>query len=140
MSIKKFFSKIFSLDNFSFSKIKIKKKVIESIIAFARASHPKEFSAFLQGSIKNKILIIDDLIYQPYRASETATFTRIDPYLSKVFGSVHSHTLHCLEPSQTDLLFFNKKGAIHLIVCYPYTVKDIACYDFRGRKIEFEIA
>jgi len=139
MTTGKFFEKIFGLDKLKFSEVVINRSVIDSIVDLARGSYPNEFIALLQGNVKNKKLIIDGLVYQPYDASRISTIMKMNvPSLSRVVGSVHSHPSKS-GPSSTDLLSFNKRGAIHLIIGYPYSVKDINCYDFEGNKLEFGV-
>jgi proteasome lid subunit RPN8/RPN11 len=53
-------------------------------------------------------------------------------------GTVHSHPTPDYRPSKADLALFAKKGIIHLIIRYPYTQGDIACYDNSGNRCEFE--
>ncbi len=130
----------FFFGNKKVQHILIKQEVIGDIIEFAKTNHPKEFIAFLGGEIKNNNLLITHLIYQQYYPSTRSVFTRINlPITSQAFGSVHSHPSPNNEPSREDLLFFGKNGWIHLIIKYPYRVEDIAAYDYKGNKIDFEI-
>ena len=140
MAFKKFLERLFSLDKLEFSRIIIKKEVIENIGEFARANYPNEFIAFLEGEVKNKVLFVYGLIYQPFGKSTRSAFTSMNmPALSHHVGSVHSHPAHNSAPSKADLASFNKRGAVHIIISHPYTPEDLQCYDFNGNPVYFEI-
>jgi proteasome lid subunit RPN8/RPN11 len=138
MGIGKLFEKMFGLSKFEFSKIKIKKDVVESMIGFAKTNYPKEFIALLQGQVKDGSLIIDSLVYQPFNKSRTSASIVMNPNIYKIFGSVHSHPYKS-GPSRTDLAHFNRQGAIHFIISYPYREEDLVCYDRTGNQLEFEV-
>jgi proteasome lid subunit RPN8/RPN11 len=140
MAFGKFLEKLFSLDELKFSKIAIKGEVIENIREFARANYPNEFIAMLEGKVKEDVLFIYGLVYQPFAKSRGAVSASLNaPILSNIVGTVHSHPSHNSKPSRTDLMSFNKRGAVHLIISYPYNSEDIRCYDFNGEAIGFEI-
>jgi proteasome lid subunit RPN8/RPN11 len=132
--------KFFELHKFDFDKIIISKKVISTIIQFAKTSYPNEFIAFLQGKIENKTLKINSLIYQHFQSSQTsAALKAILQPLTNAIGSVHSHPSFSNSPSQEDLRFFNKNPGIHLIICNPFKIENISAYDYKGKKIDFKI-
>ena len=140
MAFKNFLEKLFSLDKLKFSKIAIKKDVVENICNFARANYPNEFISFLEGEVKDDVLSIYGLIYQPFGKSRRSSFASMNmPMLSHHVGSVHSHPSHNSFPSGTDLASFSKRGAVHIIISYPYNPEDIKCYDFNGNPVRFEI-
>ena len=121
-------------------KIKLQKEIISEIIRQAKAHFPKEFISLLQGKIENNILEINNLIYQEYYSSEKSATMNFDlPMVSGVVGSVHSHPSVSNSPSQQDLQFFSKKGYVHIIISYPFKKENMACYDFKGRRIDCEI-
>jgi proteasome lid subunit RPN8/RPN11 len=126
-------------DSGRFSKVWLTPEAIEAILEFARAAHPHEFLAALEGKVKDGVLTITGLLYQPFKANHrSATLDVIDlPMTSGSIGSVHSHPSGSNSPSKDDLAFFRKKGIIHVIVKYPYTANDIACYDSYGEPCEF---
>jgi proteasome lid subunit RPN8/RPN11 len=126
-------------DSTRFSKVWLTPEAIEGILEFARAAHPHEFLAALEGKVKDGTLVITGLLYQPFKANHrSATLDVIDlPMTAGSIGSVHSHPSGSNTPSQDDLNFFRKKGIIHIIVKYPYTAGDIACYDSYGQPCEF---
>lgn len=138
--LKDFITSLFFQDSFTFSKVVICSSVIEDIIDFAKTNYPKEFIALLKGKIKNNVLTVYGLTYQPFHGSRRSSHISMDlPILSGVVGSVHSHPSRNSGPSLTDLRFFNKSGFVHLIISYPYNHRSIKGYDFRGKKIMFYV-
>lgn len=135
----KFFEKLFSLDKFKFSKIKVKKEVIQGMIEFAKANYPNEFMALLEGEVKDDSLIITKIIYQPYRKNRTSASIVMNPNIYHIYGSVHSHPSLVNNPSKTDLMGFNKRGVAHFIINYPYMPRNIVCYDNQGNRIEYDV-
>ncbi|MGB9748562.1 MAG: Mov34/MPN/PAD-1 family protein [Candidatus Woesearchaeota archaeon] len=133
------------LKNFLFgehriNKVFIKEDVIITILDFAKHNHPKEFIAFLGGNVKNNSLEIDRLLYQRFHSSTDSAYFKMEiPISENFFGTVHNHPNNLNLPSSEDLFMFGKYGFIHLIVCYPYSEEDIAAYDFKGERIDFEI-
>lgn len=126
-----------------FSKIRITHEVVEDIRGYAKGAYPKEFVAALEGKVKEDSLIINGLLYQPFRASETSALPDAMipmPMTSGSVGSVHSHPNKSNRPSGPDLHFFSKKGIVHLIIKHPFRPEDIACYNSFGERCEFEIA
>jgi proteasome lid subunit RPN8/RPN11 len=121
-----------------FSRVQLAPGIIEDIQDFAWASHPHEFLASLEGKVKDGTLTITGLLYQPFKATHrSATLDVIDlPMTSGAIGSVHSHPSGSNSPSRDDLMFFRKKGIVHIIVRYPYTAADMACYDSSGQPCE----
>ncbi|MFH1211253.1 MAG: Mov34/MPN/PAD-1 family protein [archaeon] len=138
--LKKAMMKLFSLDLPKFSNIEIQRTVIENIIDFARTNYPKEFSALLSGQVKDKKLVIEGVIYQPYTGTKSSSWMRINvPMPSRIVGSVHSHPSSSVRPSDADLQFFRKNGVVNLIIGYPYRPNNIACYDYDGNRQPFYI-
>lgn len=139
-SFKDFLIKFFELDKFDYKNIIIKKSVVENISKFAKKSYPSEFIAFLKGEKINENLVINSLIYQEFESSKSSAFTKMNlPILSGAVGTVHSHPSYSNFPSKTDLRFFNKNFGIHLIISYPFSIKDIKAYDPKGNRILLNI-
>lgn len=138
--LKDFITSLFSQPSFTFSKVVIRRSVIENIIDFAKANYPKEFVALLKGKVKNNVLTVYGLTYQPFHGSRRSSHISMDlPIMSGVVGSVHSHPSRDSGPSLTDLRFFNKSGFVHLIINYPYNPKSIRCYDSKGEVLTFVV-
>lgn len=139
--IKDFFDprSIFELERFRFSKLVLERGLLEDIIDFAKANHPKEFIAFLQGKIEDSTMSVLGLIYQKYYSSTYSAFSRINiPVNMNVIGSVHSHPSSSRNPSNQDLRFFSKFGGLHIIIAYPYNKDTISIYDNSGNEIRHD--
>lgn len=141
MSFANALKKAFGLEEKRVDSVVLEREVVESIIGLATDTYPKEFIAFLEGKLKDGVLRVSSLFYQPYWASRNSTSSIVNfPIGMRVFGSVHSHPGPSNQPSRADLLFFSRHGAVHLIIKTPYAVSDIAAYDMNGRRISFDVA
>jgi proteasome lid subunit RPN8/RPN11 len=132
---------MFGLEKKKFSEVHIDHELIEEIIDIAKESYPNEFSAMLQGKIKDNILKIDGLIFLPGAASESGAVMEIFmmPMLSDAVGSVHSHPGYSAQPSDADLQFFSKRGYFHIIIAQPYNEESIRTYDSYGDLVNYTI-
>lgn len=118
--------------------MKIRRGAFNFIVEAARAAHPKEFSGLLRAreGVIEEILFLPGTIISERGAAINLGMLGIDP---SVCGSVHSHpTSHPL-PSPDDLRFFDKFGAVHIIIAYPYTEKSWKAYNHRGEEISLEL-
>ncbi|MBN1645500.1 Mov34/MPN/PAD-1 family protein [Candidatus Woesearchaeota archaeon] len=130
----------FLIKDYYFEEVLVLKEVVEAMIDLANEAYPNEYTTFLKGRIKDKTLTFYEMVYQPYHASRTSTRIRIDlPLTSGVLGSVHSHPGFSNRPSMADTRFFSKQGMVHFIICRPYAVQSIACYDKNGRRIDWDL-
>lgn len=100
-------------------------------------TYPDEFFSLLGGDRKR--LLIDELVVVPaiYGRNYTLIKTYLMPFDSRIMGSVHSHPGHSAKPSPGDLNTFERFGNIHLIICQPFNIGDIAAYDRSGNRVEF---
>lgn len=132
---------MFGFGKKKFTEVQIDRELVEEIIDIAKESYPNEFSAMLQGKIKEDILKIDGLIFLPGAASESGAVMDIFmmPMLSDAVGSVHSHPGYSAEPSTADLQFFAKKGYFHIIIAQPYDEDSIRAYDGFGELVDYSI-
>lgn len=132
---------MFGFGKKKFTEVQIDRELVEEIIDIAKESYPNEFSAMLQGKVKDNILKIDGLIFLPGAASESGAVMDIFmmPMLSDAVGSVHSHPGYSADPSTADLQFFAKKGYFHLIIAQPYDEDSIRAYDGYGELVDYTI-
>ncbi len=132
---------MFGLGKKKFTEINIDRELVEEIIDIAKESYPNEFSAMLQGKVKDSILKIDELIFLPGAASESGAVMEIFmmPMLSDAVGSVHSHPGYSAQPSGADLQFFAKRGYFHMIIAQPYNEESIRAYDGYGELVDYSI-
>lgn len=138
--LKQGFEKLFDLDKLRFNKIVISKDVIDECLDYARASHPKEFLAFLDGKIENNTLLLNELLYHQYEATSQSATPIFHFNYTRFYGSIHSHPSSNNKPSTMDLRFFRKLGIVHCIIAYPYTIDSIKFYNHNGEEIMIEIS
>jgi len=124
-----------------FHEILIDQEVVDEIIQIARASHPLEFVAMLEGKIKNGVLKIDGLVFSSGdRSNQGAVInTFMIPITTGTVGSVHSHPGPNATPSTADLRLFAKKGLFHLIIAEPYIKETMIGYNTFGEVTSYKI-
>lgn len=120
-------------------------EVVDDICALARGAYPKEFVAFLQGSIisrhGHRVALVDGLSVIRYVANERSTaFSLSDlPLLHGSVGTVHSHPASDVRPSRADLRLFERFGWCHMIIGTPYSPQSFVCFDMKGRPFQWRI-
>jgi proteasome lid subunit RPN8/RPN11 len=136
----KFLKNLFELDKLEFERIVMKQSVAEEIMHYAKSAYPREFFALLQGEIKDKKLLITNLVYQQYQSSRNSAVYKLDlPLIHDCFGSIHSHPSRSNHPSLADLRSFNKNGVVHFIICYPFGPENLEAYDLDGNPLIYSI-
>ncbi|MCC7569896.1 Mov34/MPN/PAD-1 family protein [Candidatus Micrarchaeota archaeon] len=118
----------------------IKKNIIKSISHIAQQSHPKEFIGLLSGKKEKQDIFIEKLII-PSGGISGKGFASYPIYRSpyNTLGTVHSHPSIPL-PSKADLNLFSTNGIVHIIIGFPYLLKNIKIYSNDGTEIkEFTI-
>lgn len=130
---------LISFLSFFGNMFKIKKDTLEHILLACKNVYPREFLAMLGSTKKDNV--IDEYVMLPGESGDSAAFIYLNtkPMDKGILGSVHSHPSPSNKPSSGDLSSFPKYGRIHLIISYPYTMKDVAMYDSFGKELEFEI-
>ena len=114
--------------------VKIRKELLEYLLALARSAFPNEFAGFL----REKDGILEEVLIAPrqYAGRDSVFF---DPWMlphdDTIKGTVHSHPSPVSQPSMADLRFFSKFGGIHLIIFWPFTMSDVKAYTSRGEEI-----
>jgi proteasome lid subunit RPN8/RPN11 len=118
-------------------KMKIRRNLLEMILAVSEESHPNEMVAMLAG----KGDTAEELILLPFESGLEAAIihTEMLPLGMKIIGTFHSHPSANAAPSTADLEMFSRFGRYHLIVPYPYKEENCKCYDRYGNEIEMEI-
>ncbi|USS41310.1 Mov34/MPN/PAD-1 family protein [Thermococcus aggregans] len=119
-------------------KVKIRKGLLEYLLQLARDFYPNEFGGFLRekDGIFEEVLIIP----RGYFGKESIYFdTWLLPHDENIKGTVHSHPIPSLRPSQADVSFFSKFGGIHIIIAYPFDKKSVKAYNSEGKEVEMEI-
>jgi proteasome lid subunit RPN8/RPN11 len=133
-------SKMLGLDRYDFDKVIIHKPVLENAVDFAKANVSKEFVALLSGSVKNRVLYIEAIIYQHYASDSNSALIRSVFFpLPEAIGSVHSHPGPSGRPSSADLRFFSNNGLFHLIISAPFSLCSFSGYTKSGEPADFYV-
>lgn len=124
------------LENLQSKKVKIKRELLDGFLALCREHHPKEFL----GILKMGNHIFTEFILPPgaitSRSSSVFFPTRL-PTNQHYQGTIHSHPSGNLNPSLQDLNNVFKRNSANFIVGFPYTIKNIKCYDKNGSELQF---
>jgi proteasome lid subunit RPN8/RPN11 len=117
---------------------KIDKEALDFVLGACRSSHPKEFAGVLRakGDTISEVLLLPGTLSSGKSAVLSLHMLPID---LTARGTVHSHPVPGANPSSEDLRLFDKFGAVHLIVAYPYNKNSWAAYDHRGNEVRLEV-
>lgn len=116
----------------------IARDALALILEASRSTHPREFAGLLRASGH----AIDEVVLVPGTMSDEDSATmmlHMMPLDMSIVGSVHSHPVPDLRPSEADRDMFGAKGHYNIIVAYPYTVRDWACYSPAGERIPLPV-
>jgi proteasome lid subunit RPN8/RPN11 len=124
-----------------FKKITFETSVIDSLLSYARTSHPNEGILLLRGRISKDEILVKETIIPPL-ATHGKGFSGFPfhmlPLDLSIVGVAHSHPSGVLKPSLEDLNNFY--GRIMVIIAYPYNSKrDIGVFDREGNMIKYSI-
>ncbi len=117
--------------------VRIRRKLVKKIIAYAKDSYPNEFGAALVGK---EVLEELELLYSSQVNRSSVMFSKYDGAGSRITvdGFVHSHPSGAAIPSRADIRSFTM-FVTNLIIGYPFTENSIAAYDRVGNRLEMEI-
>ncbi len=117
---------------------KIRRSVLELIMAAARENYPNEWS----GQLRAKNGVIHEITMLPGTLSgrdNALVNLWMMPIDYSVVGSVHSHPSGNIGPSGADREFFRKFGSVHIIAGRPYNLRTWQAYDQDGEPIVLQI-
>ena len=117
--------------------VKIRFAALESALIACRNVYPDEFI----GLFREKGGVLEELILAPlaeYGRSHSSFSDLHLPTDPSLTATIHSHPNGVLLPSRADLRFFSVKGKWHFIAGAPYRLRDVACYDNKGRPEKIE--
>ncbi len=112
--------------------------MVDFLKGVSKNNHPNEFV----GLLREKHGMISEILVIPgSRGGRGFASMRqyMVPLISNSMGSVHSHPSNNNRPSKQDLIFFQRNGKFHIIICFPYEDENIAVYDNNGKKQDFLI-
>ncbi|MFA5363950.1 MAG: Mov34/MPN/PAD-1 family protein [Candidatus Bathyarchaeia archaeon] len=121
--------------------IVLERVVVDSVLSYAQALHPRECILLLRGKTDKHRLLITDTQLPPlatYGHSFSGFPLSMLPIDFSVIGVAHSHPSGALRPSVVDLNKFY--GKLMLITAYPYlSEQNIAIFDRQGRPLPFTV-
>jgi proteasome lid subunit RPN8/RPN11 len=122
-------------------RVVVRREVVDSILTYSKAAHPREGILLLRGSSKKGVLRIDSVAIPPL-ATHGQGFSSFNWYMVPVdlsfVGVAHSHPSGHAVPSHQDML--HMMGRVMMIAGFPY--EDASClkvYDSRGNPLSYEI-
>ena len=119
----------------------MKRSVLESILSYARACHPREGILLLRGKTKRDVIEVNEVLLPPLsvKGKFFSTFPLyMLPIDFSIVGTAHSHPSGALSPSIRDLNSFY--GKIMIIAAYPYrSENNIIIIDGKGKTLNYEI-
>lgn len=123
------------------SHVIIKRSVLESILSYAKACHPREGVLLLRGKIRKDLVEINEVLLPPLSV-KGKYFSSFPLYMLpidfSIVGTAHSHPSGMLSPSARDLNSFY--GKIMIIAAYPYESKNnIIVIDGKGNILNYKI-
>jgi len=123
------------------SEVRVRRDCLKTLLAIARAAHPRETILLLRGSIKSGIALIYEVLMPPisYTSNSCIAFNPFRlPIDFSIIGVAHSHPSGSLKPSTRDLL--SKYKLFLMIIRYPYESEmDIAVYTYDGRRLKLRV-
>ncbi|MFW9865023.1 MAG: Mov34/MPN/PAD-1 family protein [Candidatus Thorarchaeota archaeon] len=129
---------IFILEGLQSNQVRIKKDLIEGILALCREHHPKEFL----GILKMDKTVFTEFILPPGAVASRSTgvfFPSRLPIDLSYQGTIHSHPSGSPYPSLQDLNSVFKKLKFHFIVGFPYNLNNVKCFDSTGTELQFKV-
>lgn len=129
-------------------QLKISKSTLNACLSAAKSAYPNEFIGLLEGekegSGERLSITITRMFVPPGIVVGNMFSTYSDwmlPITPNVWGSFHSHpSAGVPRPSRQDLRAFSKEGGVHFIASLPYSPKNMAAFDYMGKKLGFEVA
>jgi proteasome lid subunit RPN8/RPN11 len=117
----------------------ISRNCLDSALACAKSSYPKEFGGILRSDEPG---VITDLLLIPGTTSG-ARHANFQLYMLPadlgVMGTVHSHPSGALHPSAADLRLFRHWGRRHVILGYPFGMGSWRAYDGNGEETHLAV-
>ena len=116
--------------------MRIKKEVLENILALCQEAYPMEVGGVLLGKPT-----IDDFVLVPGEFTIHSIYIRLHdmPIYVNVAGTFHSHPAPHPEPSGADLTFFRRIPGIHIIITTPYDLNSVYVYSAGGKRQKIEV-
>jgi proteasome lid subunit RPN8/RPN11 len=118
----------------------ITRNCLDSALACARSSYPKEFGGVLRADppgVISELLLVPGTTSGPRHANFQLYMLPAD---LSVVGTVHSHPSGALHPSDADVLLFRHWGRRHFILGFPFEQGCWRAYDGNGGEIVMQVS
>lgn len=118
--------------------VKILRNALLSALEASKNVHPNEFIGFF----REEKGVFTELVLAPlatYGRSHAFFWEWHLPIDFSLKASFHSHPGNSCIPSESDLNFFSKTPLANFIACFPYSLRNVKCFDERGSEIEFQL-
>jgi proteasome lid subunit RPN8/RPN11 len=119
----------------------VTREVVDSVLTYSKAAHPREGILMLRGSNKKGVLRIDSVAIPPM-ATHGEGFSSFNWWMVPIdlsfVGVAHSHPSGYAVPSLQDTL--HVMGKIMMIAGFPYEgVENLKVYDVHGKPLNYEV-
>ncbi len=119
----------------------VSRGVIDSVLTYSKAAHPREGILLLRGSSKKGVLHIETVAIPPM-ATHGQSFSSFNWYMVPLdlsfVGVAHSHPSGYAVPSHQDML--HMMGKVMMIAGFPYEdASHVKVYNSRGEPIDYQI-
>lgn len=119
----------------------VSRQVVNSVLTYSKAAHPREGILLLRGSSKKGVVRVESVAVPPM-ATHGQGFSSFNWYMLPIdlsfVGVAHSHPSGHAVPSHQDTL--HMMGKVMMIAGYPY--EDTTClkvYDANGDPLPYEV-
>jgi proteasome lid subunit RPN8/RPN11 len=119
----------------------VTRKVVNSVLTYSKAAHPREGILLLRGSSKKGVLRIESVAVPPM-ATHGQGFSSFNWYMVPVdlsfVGVAHSHPSGHAVPSHQDMI--HMMGKVMMIAGFPYEdLESLKIYDAHGNSIPYQV-
>ena len=117
--------------------------LVRQACAAARAAHPNEALALLQGRKEDNGDIVVDRLLIPPGLSVNGSSAHFLPWMLPTgmdhIGVFHSHPAGSARPSLADVRASEHEGGVSLIISFPYAPSSLRAYRPDGTPVEYQI-
>jgi proteasome lid subunit RPN8/RPN11 len=119
----------------------VTRDVVDSILTYCKAAHPREGILLLRGTSKKGALRVESVAIPPM-ATHGEGFSSFNWHMVPIdlsfVGVAHSHPSGYAVPSQQDVL--HAMGKVMLIAGFPYEDQNcLKVYDRHGNPMQYEV-
>ncbi len=133
--------RIFQSPNLPVKSAIVSRSVVNSILTYSKAAHPREGILLLRGTSRKGVVRVESVAVPPM-ATHGDGFSSFNWYMLPIdmsfIGVAHSHPSGHAHPSHQDML--HMMGKVMMIAGYPYDNADcLKMYDAHGNQISYQV-